>query len=144
MNRFAYDVPNHTYSTDRPMDSLCEIKKSSPPRQALVPGGATVLYCTTTGPRCQSSWWSAAAGVDALGGPTAGAHASGCAPLPPHPHAALPFVGLFLRRSFVAVPCTAKNSPPCRRPGGTIDQNTESIENSNTPQKTISLSTKLS
>ena len=30
-----------------------------------------------------------------------------------------------LRQSFVAVPCTARNSPPCRRPGGMIDPRTE-------------------
>jgi hypothetical protein len=33
--------------------------------------------------------------------------------------------------SFVVVLLTTKNSPPCLRPGGMIDQNTESIENSN-------------
>eukprot|EP01047_Picozoa_sp_COSAG01_P118601 COSAG01_NODE_47288_length_391_cov_462.222603_1_plen_48_part_10 len=32
--------------------------------------------------------------------------------------------------SFVVVILTTKNSPPCLRPGGMIDQNTESIENS--------------
>eukprot|EP01047_Picozoa_sp_COSAG01_P022153 COSAG01_NODE_1307_length_10805_cov_22.707547_3_plen_266_part_00 len=42
-------------------------------------------------------------------------------------------VGAGGRSSFVVVLQTTKNSPPCLRPGGMIDQNTESIENSNTP-----------
>jgi hypothetical protein len=49
-------------------------------------------------PGVRSIYGPVAAAVGALGGPAAGARASGCAHSRLPPHAALPFVGSFLRR----------------------------------------------
>jgi hypothetical protein len=94
--------PSAPPETDRPMDSLWEVKHCSvgSPHLCLLQ-----LYMYSDGalldrrltPGVRSSWWPAAAAVGALGGPAAGVRAPGCAHPRLLPHAALPSVGSFLR-----------------------------------------------
>ena len=89
-------TPDFFQATDEARSHLLFYLSLAAPHLCLFPRRCPADWRLPPGVR--SSYGPVAAAVGALGGPAAGARASGCAHSRLPPHAALPFVGSFLRR----------------------------------------------